>query len=416
MSNPEKPAPLLIDLSLLNPEYFQDCAALRARKNFSKTLTFKIFLVFSSLLSLVEPILVGFRPVNEVFALQVAVLAASTFTFFLDIAFTAYYYDRQYDREKLAPWQIAVAICQGEVLLDAFCLVFGWCTIFQNPGLAALRCLRVFRLLWYYELFPDMKDVNFDPAQAVFSFRKASQLCLLYMKGVAQEIFTQKSKGGIVVIAIYLYLSYLIAVVFWIETKHMVSINEGVAECIQLNTCFITMIRLSFYDGNGFDFMQTLALEGYSGYTFLIFVYMLLSAVVILNGLIGIFGGAFVSAVDDSPSSNSDPDTLTNNRSQGRTFLTPAKPSAPPKHIFPRMKKYASVLPGFQDNELFQPVQDEVMEVMRAMRDEMISLKTTVMTLHEEVRRVHAKNELLLSRRSETQEEEEKERLEVHVE
>lgn len=144
---------------------------------------------------------------------------------------------------------------------------------------------------------------------------------------------------------------------------------------------------------------------------------MLLSAVVILNGLIGIFGGAFVSAVDDSPSSNSDPDTLTNNRSQGRTFLTPAKPSAPPKHIFPRMKKYASVLPGFQDNELFHPVQDEVIEVMRAMRDEMISLKTTVMTLHEEVRRVHAKNELLLSRRSrETQKEEEKERLEVHVE
>eukprot|EP01040_Poterioochromonas_malhamensis_P015196 gene15197-16966_t len=204
MSSTEKPAPLLMDLSLLNQD-LQDSAALNARKNFT----------------LAEPILVGFRPTDEVFVLQVAVLAASTFTFFLDIAFTAYYYDREYDKEKLAPWQIAVAICQGEVLLDAFCLLFGWCTIFSNPGLAALRCLRVFRLLWYYELFPDMKDVNFDPAQAVFSFRKASQLCLLYMKGVAQEIFTQKSKGGMVVIAIYLYLSYLIAVVFWIETKHM---------------------------------------------------------------------------------------------------------------------------------------------------------------------------------------------------
>eukprot|EP01040_Poterioochromonas_malhamensis_P026958 gene26958-34024_t len=150
------------------------------------------------------------------------------------------------------------------------------------------------------------------------------------------------------------------------------------------------MIRLSFYDGNGFDFMQTLALEGYSGYTFLIFIYMLLSAVVILNGLIGIFGGAFVSAVDDSPSSsaNSGPETTTNNQSQAKTFLTPAKPAVPPNVVIP-MKKNSPTPPG---SEHHNPVQQEVIEVMRAMREEMIALKTTVLTLHDEVRRVHAKN------------------------
>ena len=38
---------------------------------------------------------------------------------------------------------------EGEYMFEFCCLAGGWCTIFRNPGLAVLRCFRVFRLLWY---------------------------------------------------------------------------------------------------------------------------------------------------------------------------------------------------------------------------------------------------------------------------
>lgn len=37
---------------------------------------------------------------------------------------------------------------EGEYLLEFLCLAGGWAYIFILPGIAALRCFRVFRLLW----------------------------------------------------------------------------------------------------------------------------------------------------------------------------------------------------------------------------------------------------------------------------
>jgi len=37
---------------------------------------------------------------------------------------------------------------EGEYILEGFMLTVGWILIFWHPGLAALRCFRVFRLLW----------------------------------------------------------------------------------------------------------------------------------------------------------------------------------------------------------------------------------------------------------------------------
>ena len=38
---------------------------------------------------------------------------------------------------------------EGEYIFEFFCLLGGWITIFTYPGIAILRCFRVFRLLWY---------------------------------------------------------------------------------------------------------------------------------------------------------------------------------------------------------------------------------------------------------------------------
>lgn len=38
---------------------------------------------------------------------------------------------------------------EGEYIFEFVCLLGGWITIFTHPGIAILRCFRVFRLLWY---------------------------------------------------------------------------------------------------------------------------------------------------------------------------------------------------------------------------------------------------------------------------
>jgi hypothetical protein len=38
---------------------------------------------------------------------------------------------------------------EGEYMFECACLVLGWASITLNPGIATLRCFRVYRLLWY---------------------------------------------------------------------------------------------------------------------------------------------------------------------------------------------------------------------------------------------------------------------------
>ncbi len=53
--------------------------------------------------------------------------------------------------------------------------------------------------------------------------------------------------------------------------------------------------------GDGFDLLEAVIGYGYGGLALLLFVYMIFTAIVLLNGLIGIFGHAFVTDDDDAP-------------------------------------------------------------------------------------------------------------------
>jgi len=59
-------------------------------------------------------------------------------------------------------------------------------------------------------------------------------------------------------------------------------------------------MRLTFFDGSGFDFFSNLSRSDYPALALLAFVYMLLTSVVLVNGLIGIFGSIFASQKDDT--------------------------------------------------------------------------------------------------------------------
>ncbi len=58
----------------------------------------------------------------------------------------------------------------------------------------------------------------------------------------------------------------------------------------------MTMMRLVLYDGTGFDYLQALVDKADVGLVFLLFVYMIFNGVILVNGLIGIFGQVFTTS------------------------------------------------------------------------------------------------------------------------
>jgi len=56
---------------------------------------------------------------------------------------------------------------------------------------------------------------------------------------------------------------------------------------------------MCFYDGNGFDFMTNLANSPNPALFALALLYMCLGGILLFNGLIGIYGGAFVVKAEE---------------------------------------------------------------------------------------------------------------------
>ena len=55
-------------------------------------------------------------------------------------------------------------------------------------GIAALRCFRIIRYLWYFELI-DPEEESDAPEEEWFSLTKASQLCLFYIEQLGKIPF-----------------------------------------------------------------------------------------------------------------------------------------------------------------------------------------------------------------------------------
>ena len=71
---------------------------------------------------------------------------------------------------------------------------------------------------------------------------------------------------------------------------------------------------LCYIDGDGFDFLEALVSQGYQGYAILLMLHLIFCAIILLNGLIGIFGNAFQTDDDDNNTTNNN--TTTSNSIQ----------------------------------------------------------------------------------------------------
>jgi len=261
----------------------------------ARQIWFKIWLLLSLGLSLSEPILIAWG--SETDFIQKIVLAASSGLFIIGyiavmIAMPA---------GMSLPRRFWNALLP-EVWIEIFSFAMGWGLIFQQPAFAVLRCFRVFRFVWYSEFYLAKKGSPFFPLTFL------CHVVLQYLKKIGEELFTTSSKGAVVVLGFFFYMAYIMGVAFWQQTAYWTLLsaeggpNGNVSECDTLPHCFLIMLRLTFWDGSGFDYLKSVMDYGTpmsKGMTALLILYMCFSAMVLLNGLIGIFSAAFQAATKD---------------------------------------------------------------------------------------------------------------------
>ena len=105
-------------------------------------------------LALAEPLIVGCLPLlhrAEWAQLQLQLLAVSTALFAAQMAGTFFHIDRA----ECAPGpagRLRLLLSDGSSLFESVCFALGWALIVERPGMSALRCFRVFRILWFFDL------------------------------------------------------------------------------------------------------------------------------------------------------------------------------------------------------------------------------------------------------------------------
>jgi hypothetical protein len=125
-----------------------------------------LFWLTVALFTLMEPVLCSYMPRGNILLAQIAVLGVSSILYAIQLIGVA---TREWEKivliqalsssatilkaHKFTPVKLLVFFtAEGEYILEFCCLLGGWLAIFISPGLAILRCFRVFRLLWFCDL------------------------------------------------------------------------------------------------------------------------------------------------------------------------------------------------------------------------------------------------------------------------
>jgi hypothetical protein len=124
---------------------------------------------------------------------------------------------------------------------------------------------------------------------------KVLKFAIKALSALGNEMFrlTNATRGGMLLMMVFFYSAFVLGTSLWIQTNGE---NEA---CTSFQSCSYTLMRLTFYDGTGFDFAYSLTGK-HRFLFFLVIVYMCLTSFGLLNGLVGIFGTAFAVASDDA--------------------------------------------------------------------------------------------------------------------
>lgn len=193
-----------------------------------------------------------------------------------------------------------IFLFRGEFLVELICIGVGWSFIFIRVGVAILRCFRVFRLLWLYDIkvFREPVVKFFDPyigAQAVNQWFLVFKFGLNSLTALGNELigFTAKTRGGLFLLLLVFFMSYVIGAVVFTE------VGGQHPACETLPKCCYTIFRLALFDGEGLDFAYTLT-DGNNLLFLITMTYMCVAAFGLLNGMVGIFGSIFAQSSDET--------------------------------------------------------------------------------------------------------------------
>ena len=264
--------------------------------------------------TLVEPVLCSFNPRGHILLAQLGVLAISSLLYAVQLIGVA---TREWDKiiliRAMASSSSMLAVpdftivkllifftAEGEYILEFCCLLGGWLSIFVSPGVAILRCFRVFRLLWFYEItvFRTAVEGALNPIfGAAFVTRcfKVLRFAIKALTALGNEMFrlTNATRGGLFLMLLFFYSAVILGNATFVETLGELD------NCHSRSQCAYTLMRLAFYDGDAFDFIYKLT--KHHRFLFCIcIVYLCLTAFGIMNGLVGIFGTAFATASDEA--------------------------------------------------------------------------------------------------------------------
>jgi hypothetical protein len=261
-----------------------------ARKKLIKTTFFGLFIIISSLLVLAEAILVGFPSHGIAFNLQVFVLVMSTIFFFVGIVLPFSALKSTSFGRADTPSEKLAASFDKDARLEIICLIFGWIFIFQSPGYATLRALRILRYFSYMTLYDSDDDKYYEPDyEKVITISKYTVLGQNYLYKLAREIGSQASRGGLVILAMYLYVAYLFGVLAYNVNSALSYDDDSVSDYQSLNDCFLLMLRLTLFDDKGFNYLSFMIGSGRAGYAIILFGFMIFASFILLNSLIGVF-------------------------------------------------------------------------------------------------------------------------------
>lgn len=189
---------------------------------------------------------------------------------------------------------------RGEYLMEGFCLAVGIVFLYTYPGIAAIRCFRVFRLLWLSEkpLFRAEIMKHFSPVVGKDVVERVFCVCTFSIRSLSalgDEMFrlTAQTRGGLFLMLVLFYMAYVLGLVSWIET------NDESISCGGLGSCMYIMLRLTLFDGDGLTYAYNLT-HKHRFLFFLTMAYMCVTAFGVMNGLIGIFGTVFARAAEQS--------------------------------------------------------------------------------------------------------------------
>lgn len=282
-----------------------------------------IYWLVYTFIIIVEPFLISQNPYKNpsIWRGQQFLLLFSTFLFTVQYFGSLYLVKKMLQEERsghVTHWEMwKSSTLSPPFYLEIACFACGWVFIWQFPGIASLRCFRFLRIFWYY----DLPEPILGPVKTFFAYfagletvelsLKVMEFASRTLESMGQEMFylSKKTRGGFILVFIMFFSSYILGVVLFISTEYSDD-YEGMADvpsevCYSVPSCMYIMVRLTFFDGDAFNYVYTLVTDHPILFG-VVCVYFFLTAIGITNGLIGVFGDIFKEASNDTFANNTE--------------------------------------------------------------------------------------------------------------